>query len=450
MLKNRKIAESSAQQLRAIFSRNRAGQPLGTYAVCSAHPVVLQAAIAQAREDGSILHVESTSSQVNQFGGYTGTTPEQFGANIRELASNSGLNTDDVLLGSDHLGPFAWRKEPASSAMEKACELARASIRAGYQKLHLDASMACGDDGPSISEETIAQRAALLCEAAEQEVSTGGFERPLYVVGTEVPPPGGEVAEGSCPPPTRADDVGRALEVFRQAFTARGLERAWENVIAIVVQPGVEFGNEVVFDYDPLVAEPLVRALPRDSDLVYEAHSTDYQPAEKLAKLVEDHFAILKVGPWLTFAYREAVFALGLIERELLGKKQGARLSRVREVLDAEMLRNPGYWNSYYKGGETEMELARAYSFSDRSRYYWPAASVQEEVKLLLRNLSSGAIPLTLLSQYMPMEYPGVREHRVPNTPEALIQEHIQQVLRQYAGACGVLRPVNDLREQSV
>jgi D-tagatose-1,6-bisphosphate aldolase subunit GatZ/KbaZ len=189
--------------------------------------------------------------------------------------------------------------------------------------------------------------------------------------------------------------------------------------------------------------------LPRHSDLVYEAHSTDYQPADKLAKLVEDHFAILKVGPWLTFAYREAVFALGLIERELLGKKQGARLSRVKEVLDAEMLRNPGYWNSYYKGGETEMELARAYSFSDRSRYYWPAESVQEEVKLLLRNLSSGAIPLTLLSQYMPMEYRGVREHRVPNTPEALIQEHIQQVLRQYAGACRVLRPVNDLSGQS-
>jgi D-tagatose-1,6-bisphosphate aldolase subunit GatZ/KbaZ len=449
MLKRGKVGKSSAQQLRAIFSRNRAGEAVGTYAVCSAHPAVLQAAMAQTREDGSILHVESTSSQVNQFGGYTGTTPEQFAAGIHELALKNGVTPDSVLLGSDHLGPFAWKKETAASAMQKACDLARASVRAGYQKLHFDASMPCADDGASISEETIAGRAAVLCEAAEQELSATGVERPLYVVGTEVPPPGGEVAEGTCPPPTRAQDVARTLEIFHKAFMARGLERGWENVIALVVQPGVEFGNETVFDYDSATAKGLVNALPRQNDLVFEAHSTDYQPSEKLAELVEDHFAILKVGPWLTFAYREAIFALGSIERELLAKKPSVRLSRVREALDAAMLSNPGYWSSYYKGGESEVTIARAYSFSDRSRYYWPTRAVQEEVQLLLRNLSSGAVPLTLLSQYMPLEYRAIRENQLSSTVSALIQEHIQQVLRQYAAACGVLRTVKDLRMQS-
>lgn len=437
-----KLVTGSMEQLRGIFSRNRRGERVGTYAVCSAHPAVLQASIAQAREDGSILHIESTSSQVNQFGGYTGTTPEQFAASIREMAARNGVDEGRVLLGSDHLGPFAWKNEPAVSAMSKACQLAKASIRAGYQKIHFDASMACGDDGASISEEVIAQRAAMLCAAAEEEISASGVERPLYVVGTEVPPPGGEVAEGTCPPPTRPEDVSRTLELFRKAFAARALEHAWENVIAIVVQPGVEFGNDSVFHYDAAGARALVKALPENSDLVYEAHSTDYQPAQKLSELVRDHFAILKVGPWLTFAYREAVFGLAMIERELFRDRPGVTLSRVRQTLDAEMLQNPGYWKSYYKGSERDVALARAYSFSDRSRYYWPAKPVQEEVELLLRNLSSVSIPLTLLSQYLPLEYQAVRESRVANRAGALIYEHIRQVLRQYADACGVLRPV--------
>ena len=428
----------AAHELRRIFSRNRGGERAGTYAVCSAHPTVLESSVAQAVEDGSVLHVESTSSQVNQFGGYTGNTPEEFAESIHKLASRFGLPAERVLLGADHLGPFAWRKEIAATAMEKACELARASVRAAYQKIHLDASMPCADDGGSVGEETIAERAAMLCEASEDEATSSDEEKILYVVGTEVPPPGGEVAEGTCPPPTRVEDVHRALELFRKAFLSRGLSDAWERVIAIVVQPGVEFGDTKVFDYDPSRASALASGLPADSSLIYEAHSTDYQTPSKLTALVDDHFAILKVGPWLTFAYREAIFALSQIEREMLGRKRGVQLSTVKGALDAEMLRNPVYWESYYKGNEDEVALARAYSFSDRSRYYWHLASVQEQVAILLHNLSSAPPPGTLLSQYLPFQCEAVRNGEIVNSPQALIQHHIQRVLKQYAYACGL------------
>src|SRR5947208_1140484 len=102
---SKRSAMGAAQQLRHIFSRNRSGERVGTYAVCSAHPAVLQAGVTQAVEDGSILHVESTSSQVNQFGGYTGQTPKQFAQSIRDLAAQFGLPKERVLLGADHLGP---------------------------------------------------------------------------------------------------------------------------------------------------------------------------------------------------------------------------------------------------------------------------------------------------------------------------------------------------------
>src|SRR5882724_4719252 len=114
--------------LQKLVDRNRRGDKIGTYAVCSAHPTVLEAGIQQALEDNSLLHVESTSSQVNQLGGYTGQTPSQFAEYVHGIAGRAGLSSEQVLLGGDHLGPFPWRSESASAAMKKASELVRACV----------------------------------------------------------------------------------------------------------------------------------------------------------------------------------------------------------------------------------------------------------------------------------------------------------------------------------
>jgi D-tagatose-1,6-bisphosphate aldolase subunit GatZ/KbaZ len=434
------VAGGPSEYLQSIVQRNRSGSAVGSYAVCSAHPAVIDAAIQQALEDGNCLHVESTSSQVNQFGGYTGMTPQQFADEMHVAAASAGLPAGRVLLGADHLGPFAWRSEPSAIAMTKACDLARLCVHAGYQKIHLDTSMPCGDDVETLDEKTIAERAAILCRAAEEacdEMSTGS-PRPLYVIGTEVPVPGGEVAEGECPVPTKVEDVHRTLDVFHSAFREHGLLAAWENVVGLVVQPAVEFGDAKVFDYDRKKVHTLSAGLPASPALVYEAHSTDYQAPAALAEMVEDHFAILKVGPWLTFAYREAIFALSAIEREILGHKREVKSSQVREALELEMLRNPAHWLSYYRGDEDELRLARAFSFSDRCRYYWPQPAIQEEVKRLLHNLDLFSCPLTLLSQYLPVEYEAIREGALENNPATLIAHHIRRVLRSYSAACGL------------
>lgn len=433
------MADGASEYLRSVVQRNRGGESVGSYAVCSAHPAVIDAAVQQALEDDTCLHVESTSSQVNQFGGYTRMTPQQFADANRVAAASAGLPADRVLLGADHLGPFAWRSEPSATAMAKACDLARLCVHAGYQKIHLDASMTCGDDVRSLDETVVAERAASLCRAAEEacEEMPTGSPRPLYVIGTEVPPPGGEVAEGECPAATTVENVHRTLDIFRSAFRARGLSAAWENVVGLVVQPAVEFGDTRVLDYDRRKVHALSAELPTSPALVYEAHSTDYQTPAALAQMVEDHFAILKVGPWLTFTYREAIFALSGIEREMLGHKREVRLSRVREALEFEMLRNPAYWRSYYRGDDDESRLSRAFSFSDRCRYYWPQPSVQEEVKRLLHNLDLFSCPLTILSQYLPNEYDAIRQSALENHAAALIGHHIRCVLRHYAVACG-------------
>jgi D-tagatose-1,6-bisphosphate aldolase subunit GatZ/KbaZ len=431
---------SATERLQEIVRRNRRGEKLGAYAVCSAHPSVIAAAVLQAVDDESVLHIESTSSQVNQFGGYTGQTPVQFAEFINTAAQKAGLPRDRVLLGGDHLGPYPWRDQPSKAAMQHACELVRASVLAGYNKIHLDASMACADDGPgSLDERTVAQRAAILCRAAEtafEDLPPGSCPL-LYVIGTEVPAPGGESLSATAPTVTRVDQLHHTLELFRTAFAEQNITSAWDRVIGIVVQPGVEFGDNVIFDYDREKAKALSSALPKHPALVYETHSTDYQKPGALTEMVEDHFAILKAGPWLTFAFREALFALSAIEREWLAHRGGVRISQVREALDAAMLRNPNYWRSYYAGSEDGTRVSRMYSYSDRCRYYWGDATVQQELAQLHANLRAFPPPLTLVSQYLPLQYELIRSGGLQASAEDMIQEHIRGVLRVYAAACG-------------
>ncbi len=144
------------------------------------------------------------------------------------------------------------------------------------------------------------------------------------------------------------------LEVTQAEFFRQGLESAWQWVIALVVQPGVEFGDDFVLDYRPEAAQDL-KHFSETTPFVYEAHSTDYQVKENLRRLVHDHFAILKVGPALTFALREAVFALALVENELVSSIQRSHLV---ERLDEAMLREPAYWSSHYRGTEQEVAFA--------------------------------------------------------------------------------------------
>jgi D-tagatose-1,6-bisphosphate aldolase subunit GatZ/KbaZ len=426
--------------LKELLDHNRRSGKGGVYSVCSAHPSVIEAAFHHATADRAIFCVESTSSQVNQEGGYTGQTPKEFSVFIHSVASNAGFPPAEIVLGGDHLGPFPWRNQHASVAMERASELVRACVLAGYQKIHLDASMACADDPQDapLGAHVIATRAAVLAEAAESvfEKLPEGSVPPLYVIGTEVPPPGGETAAGAPPAVTTSDHVEHTLESFQSAFAQRGLAAAWERVIALVVQPGVEFGDDVVFPYDREKARGLCSALPRDLPIVYEAHSTDYQSTQSLREMVEDHFAILKVGPWLTFAFREAIFALSAMEGELLGGNKAIRLSELRQALENAMLRNPTHWRSYYHGDEAKQRFSRAYSYSDRCRYYWHEAEVQNQIARLFANLEGKPLPATLVSQYLPLEYEAHRAGSLSTRPRDLVRHHIQVILRQYAKAC--------------
>jgi len=416
------------------------GEPRGLYSICSANPFVLGAAMAQAREDGSPVCIEATSNQVNVDGGYTRTTPAQFVEFVAAIAREVGLPADRILLGGDHLGPFPWSGLDAGTAMGKARETVRQYVAAGFSKIHLDASMACADDPPGpLADTTATERTADLCAVAEAALAERppGAPLPLYVVGTEVPVPGGEQEKPGHLAATRVADAERTLALTRSAFRARGLDGAWERVAGLVVQPGVEFGDATVFDYERAQAAPLRAFVESVPGLVFEAHSTDYQTEDALRALVEDHFAILKVGPALTFAFREAVFALAAIEAEWLGRRRGITPSRVPDVLEAVMLENPTHWRRYYHGDDEALRVARRFSLSDRSRYYWTDPRVDEAVQTLLRNLTDAPPPPSLVGQYVPTPYGSTAVSEVLLEPRAILRRKIREVTAAYARACG-------------
>ena len=419
--------------LKKIAEANRADGSLGIYSVCSAHRQVIEAAVLQAKSDQSLLLIEATCNQVNQEGGYTGMTPNDFRDYVQAIAAEFGLSTDRLILGGDHLGPNPWRSKPAAQAIAAATTMVEGYVRAGFTKVHLDASMACADDPQALSDELIAARAADLCQAAESVADRAST--PYYIIGTEVPVPGGAHEDLQELAATRVEDLARTIDIHREVFQARGLERAWKRVIGVVVQPGVEFDHARVIDYQPEKGKALSEAILRYEWLVYEAHSTDYQTEAALTNLVRDHFAILKVGPGLTYAAREALFALSHIEQEWVRDRP---LSDIRGKLDEVMVAQPKYWEPYYGGTEAERALARKYSFSDRLRYYWPDPTVEASFQILVKNLAERPPPLSLLSQFAPSAFQAIRNGELSNDPLSIIRHRIQEVLGMYARACGM------------
>ena len=426
--------------LKRIVELQKQGKNVGIYSVCSANGYVIEAALKRGLSDNSCVLIESTANQCDQNGGYTGMKPADFKKYVLDIAEKNGFDQNRIFLGGDHLGPltFAYKDEP--EAMADAEELIRHYVSAGFTKIHIDTSMKVNSDDPDVrlSDEIIAGRGARLAQVAENTYRQLAEKDPdaippVYIIGSEVPIPGGAVgSEDNGVQVTKVEDFKNTVAAFKNAFQNAGLgQDVWERVIAVVVQPGVEEKDSGCTEYDREKAKDLMASIKEFPGLVFEGHSTDYQTKIKLRELVEDGVGILKVGPGLTFAMREAMFALENIEKELLFGTN-TEPSKFAETLDAEMLKNDKNRRKHYQGTELELRLKRKYSFSDRCRYYMPVPEVEKAADRLLSNLRTTGIPLNLLSQFMPIQYTKVREGLLENDPVALIEDRITNTIDEY------------------
>lgn len=405
----------------------RAGQPDSLTAICSAHPWVLKAAIRFAKHHQQPCLIEATCNQVNHEGGYTGMQPADFVASVKRIAEAAQLDTSKLIFGGDHLGPNPWRHLNASNAMAQAEAMVAAFAIAGFDKFHLDTSMRCADDPDVLDEIVIAERAARLAAMVERICAQHGLAPPAYVIGTEVPPPGGAAHHLDEILPTAPEAALKTITMHREQFEALDLTYAFKRVIALVVQPGVEFGDSNVYAYNASKAIGLATVLKQEPALCFEAHSTDYQTQSSLMQLRSDGYGIQKVGPWLTYAYREALYSLDSIAGVLSDDYVAGSLPMVMECV---MNDNPEHWQQHYLGSKDEQRIKRHFSYSDRIRYYWTTQPAQQAVNRLLDTLGNRPLPEILVSQFLPKHWRMSMTHVI--TAESVIVDAVQSVLAHY------------------
>ena len=423
--------------MRSMLAKRKQGMKyVGIPSFCTASDLVIEACLKQAMRFDDYVLVEATANQVNQFGGYTGMKPADYRDFVQKIADGIGFPKDKIILGGDHLGPLTWQNEPEKDAMEKSIELVKLFVLAGFKKIHLDTSMRVADDprDKMLSDETIARRGAILyeaCEEAYQELlKTNPDEvRPAFIIGSEVPIPGGAQEAEDSISVTKPEAVEKTLAVYKEQFEKRGLKDAFDNIIGVVVQPGVEFGDADVFHYNRTNAAELTAAMKKYDNVVLEGHSTDYQSPKGLKEMVEDGIAILKVGPALTFSLREGLFALSMMEKQLVPEEKQAKFI---EVMEDTMMKNPGNWQKHYHGTEEQLAIKRKYSFSDRCRYYFAQPEMQSAINKLFANLSEVDIPLSMLRQYMPQQYIKVRDGVLSMDPKELAEDCVVHLIEDY------------------
>lgn len=431
-------------QMKDIVKRYKSGENVGIFSVCCSNQYVIEAAMQKLLNKNISLLVEATANQVDQFGGYTGMKPKEYVKYIYSIADKVGFPKERIILGGDHLGPLTWRTINPREAMENAKNLIREYVLAGFSKIHIDTSMPLNGDFENeiFDDSLIANRASVLCKVAEEaylELKEKNDEamHPVYIIGSEVPIPGGAQVEEeeAGPKVTSVKGFKNTVETFKKAFESFGVGDAWQYVIGVVVQPGVEFSSDYVWEYNREEAKDLIDELKNYPQLIFEAHSTDYQTPRALKEMVEDGFIILKVGPALTFGFREGIFALNHIENELLKYDENVELSNFIEVLDFSMIKNPKDWVHHYSGTGEKIKLERKYSLSDRARYYMPKDEVNFALEKLMNNLEGIEIPMTIISQFMHEQYKKVREGVLKPIAKELLKDRIGEYLDDYVYA---------------
>lgn len=425
------IKMDTAEYFRNLIQAQKNGRGDAICSICSANEFVLEAAMEDGRDNSLFVLIEATANQVNQFGGYTGMKSHDFMAFARRIAKRVGLDEGRLILGGDHLGPLTWQNENEDTAMEKAEELVSQYVSAGFTKIHLDTSMRLADDSKDgrLPDSTIARRAARLCAAAE---AAAGESSPVYVIGSEVPVPGGATENEDSVAVTSPEDLRATIDAFKGAFLEKGLEDAWKRVIAAVVQPGVEFADNSIIKYEPDKAAKLISCAKSLEGMVLEGHSTDYQPKAALAQMRRDGIAILKVGPALTFALREALFALEDMERILYPFSPDGGYSCFRDTLECKLMSDDKYWKKYYHGSEQEKAYARRFSLSDRCRYYLEDETIKASIARLIDNINAAELPFGLLSQYFPEQKERILINENKPTAGMLIKERIKDIILTY------------------
>jgi D-tagatose-1,6-bisphosphate aldolase subunit GatZ/KbaZ len=379
-----------------------AGTPITLLAACPNSDAVLEAAVKVATRTGAPMLFATTLNQVDRDGGYTGWTPSEYVARMRQLADKHGCDSP-LYPCLDHGGP--WLKDSHAQAnlnlIEAMAEVKRsitACLEAGYTLLHIDPTV----DRTLVRDEpldirVVAERTVELMEHAEAERRRLRVPPVAYEVGTE------EVAGGLANIAT----FERFVELLGRALVERNLTDTWPAFV--VGKVGTDLHTTL---FDPETAVKL-RSIVAPYGSLVKGHYTDW--VDNPEAYPASGMGGANVGPEFTAVEANALRILCDYEAAL-ARSEPVAPSHFFEALTNAVLES-GRWRKWLQPEEPkefdELSMERRHWLvTSGARYVWTVPPVVEARSRLYRNLG-----------------------QVMDNPHGWVVEHIAMSIEKYVRA---------------
>ena len=380
---------------------------------CTSNTEVIKLLLIYAKKKKLKIIIEATSSQVNQFGGYSNKTPKKFERLLNKLAKINKYPIKNLTIGGDHLGIFPWIKKSKKIAIKNSQELVISSLKAGYKKIHIDTSYKLKND-KFFNRTLVLERSLKLANLINKK-------NIKLILGSDVPFPGSNSKKVEI---TNFKNLNFDISFFYKNFS----KKKFDQISAFVIEPGMYFNHFTIKKPNVNILKK-IKKFGNDKKIFFEAHSCDYQKIEVLKKLVSSNFKYLKVGPELTFNFAKAAFKMEGFEN-----KNFAIKSNLSNVILKSMLKNPKYWFDYYNGSyANKLKLIKS-SNLDRMRYYWQEKSVQNSLTVLKKNINK--INRNKILNYFSIKPSVKNDFNDLNNFDLILIEFLSPIFYKYYAAC--------------
>ena len=393
---------------------------------CTSNFLVLKILIKFCKKNKLPLLIETTSNQVNQFGGYTNLTPKKFTKKISLYLKKEKFNQKLFFYGGDHLGPLPWKQFGQLKSLERSKKLIKSYIDSGAQKIHIDTSIKLRND-KTFSKKEILKRTQDLFNNLNLDKINNIF----FVFGTEVPFAGGGTNKNQSaakfPTKSTINESDFVKKLLLKRFN-------YNKYFALVIDTNMEFFNQNIIKPNIKNLTEIVKYSTKKK-FYFEAHSTDYQNLNTLKKLVKNNFKFLKVGPELTHCLLKSLFLMEQFENEYIKEKKRSLFKR---KLIKEILSNKTHWKKYYNEKDSTVVEKILKGKLDRARYYLNTTKVNESIRLLEKNINltkKARISQFLNSKKIHHELDDIKKYKLNNF-EFINFIFLKDTLFKYFKAC--------------
>ena len=376
------VTEAILQSFKNISRRERRNFTL--FAACPNSEAVLKAALLAAKRADAPIKFAATLNQVDLDGGYTEWSQERFVQRAFGFAQEVGYE-GPVVIALDHGGPYLkdlhriqnWPFERAMAAVKESLS---ACLQAGYDLLHIDATVDPAFGGrASVPMEVVVDRTVELIEHVEYVRTERQLPPVSYEVGTE------EVEGGM----TEPEDFRRFLELLKDQLLRHNLRDVWP--CFIVGRVGTDLHTST---FSPNIAMKLAEIAATYGSVI-KGHYTDY--VVNLEAYSASGVGGANVGPEFSDAEYSGLINLVEMEEKLASEGKVASLSNLNRVLKDAVVASRR-WEKWLRGDELERSFdeisteRQSWLVRTGCRYIWTEDRVVKARKKLYRNLSGSGV----------------------------------------------------------